>query len=198
MRFLFLHLPKTAGTSIIKSLGTSVSQLKTTILAEKITAAETRNITYDHYPTWKLIRDGQMDPDYLENTFIFAGIRNAWDRFRSLYYYKRIYKKYSPSEAVDLLYEEKDQDYSMWNPYEYWLRGIENCHFIRYESLQKDFNTICETINIPLRELAECNLNQHYPTLSPKEFYQENPGIKERIFEYYAEDIERFNQTFPY
>lgn len=142
-----------------------------------------------------------MDPGYLEDTVIFACLRNAWDRFRSLYYYKRMPQKgYSVHQALDLLWKGNPDKYSMWHSYEFWLRGLEQCEFVHFgssETMQKGFNTICRKIGIPLRPFGYMNGNKHYKGTFAK-FYEENPGAREKVADFYAYEIERFNQTFPY
>ena len=200
-RFLFIHLPKNAGKSLQWSLQDLMTDVSRTILKERIPKDDPRNLIIEHMPVWQLIERGQMDPAYLDNTFVFTCIRNAWDRFRSLYYYKKQDQKgYSVQQMVDLLYTGDPNKYSMWNSYEFWLRGLKQCEFVHYgpnKVMQRNFNFICKKIGIPLRRFGYTNSNQHYKGTSI-EFYEQNPGAKEGVADFYAYEIDRFNQTFPY
>lgn len=142
-----------------------------------------------------------MDPEYLDNTVVFTCIRNAWDRFRSLYYYKRQDQKgYSVQQVLELLRKGDPDKYSMWNSYKFWLRGLKQCDFVHYgpsDVMQQNFNYICEKIDIPIRPFGHMNSNQNYKG-SFAEFYEQNSGAKEEVADFYAYEIERFNQTFPY
>jgi hypothetical protein len=181
--FIFIHIPKNAGSSIYKSLGL-------------------KNV--EHH-THKYIIDKQCKNLELDNMFQFAFARNPWDRFLSLYFYMfqgPDWQKEKDPNIIDFptfvrLY---CNDYTIighrvwqvhYKPQIEWL-DLKLIDFIgRFESLQEDFNTVCDRINIPRKELPHQNKTNHKHY---SEYY--NKKTRDMIAKKYKEDIEYFGYEF--
>lgn len=64
--FIFIHIPRTAGTSILK-----------TLIDEKAIQRASSHFVLDHFPR----------PDYEIDEFLFTFVRNPFDRLVSIYYW---------------------------------------------------------------------------------------------------------------
>jgi chondroitin 4-sulfotransferase 11 len=194
IEYIFIHIPKTGGTSIRRQLGNHPS-LK----------------CYNHRPyEWVM--------DQIEHSrnsqFVFTIVRNPWDRILSLYHYwkqqevKHQFYKYDKRivdhiKSINMSFkqfihsiQEKDpiiMSKNHVNPYiEYYLPSLEPLDYIgRFENLQQDFNTICDKIGIPHQQLPHANKSKHKHYT---EYYDDE--TKQIVAERYAKDIEHFEYKF--
>ena len=139
-RYVFVHVPKTAGNAIIEALK-----------PEKIYKP-------NHCPLFQAPDTGDK--------FTFGFVRNPWDRVCSLYHFRLQSGVDARKPELDRLREDgfeksllgkgigPNQQDAM-----HWLDG---CDYIgRYESLQDDFNHICRVIGIEPRVLNRVNASEH-------------------------------------
>ena len=140
--------------------------------------------------------------EIFDNYFKFAIVRNPWERMLSLYSYDGLSRK--PTHE-----RETSKGFSFDDFHEY-IKALPSVHrqeqyrfiaddkgellvdFIgRFESLEKDFQTICREIGIPERYLPYSNTSKHAHYSS---YYTEE--IKQTVGELFAEDIEMFDYQF--
>lgn len=193
-KFIFIHVPKTGGTSIKNALYTK----------------DERNYLSDndlwHCPVRELT-------DIPDDCFKFAYVRNPWDRFVSLYQYFRssvLRRGYQQDKerskilrsmcnnftefchlSVDQLYEIHPDHFRN----QYWFiekdaqLGVD---FIgRFENMWSDFKHICNKIEIPIQRLLRKNSTKH-PIYT--EYYDEK--TKQLVADLYTDDIEHFGYKF--
>jgi hypothetical protein len=188
LRTLFVHIPKNAGTAIIRALGMP---------------ADSKHRPWTDYKTvW---------PWRWYFTFKFAVVRNPWDRVVSNYLYARMQKSHHHSpdgstaygmhpdyEALrDASFEECVEmiptlKHLGWLPQSHWVcnpRGkLMMDYLCRYERLAEDFQHVCRKLWIK-RELPVVNTSEGRE--KPwQDFYTEKTAAAVR--KYYADDIERF------
>lgn len=196
----FIHLPKTGGTSIAKTIG-----LK----------------NYTHIKAWEVIASEKKD--LLKKNYSFGVVRNPFDRFLSLYNYARLdqsfyhdnivepensyfprhldyklLKNSSINEAVQFLKEKKlrhDAEWNQWEPQYTWLynkKGRKQLvnkvyKFENLNELKSDLNTMGFSI-------------KSFPILntSSKGDYRKliNNDSKKELEEFYKIDLELFNYQF--
>lgn len=188
-KFIFIHVPKCGGTSIERFF------------------LDMYNIDCNwSHPIgwWKSIPDIQLQqymigkmshvplqsysPHLRDKYFTFSFVRNPWSRVVSKYRYFNIntcFKKF----VFDINCEK--------HPYVSWHFKPQNtlthgCDFIgRFETLQQDFDTVCNKIGIPPQQLPHENktVHKHYT-----EYYDDE--TREIVAEKYAQDITLFRYSF--
>jgi hypothetical protein len=129
--FLFLHIPKTGGTSVRTALGMGP-------------------IPYHVRALW--LR--QRCPEAF-NKFSFAFVRNPWDRMVSYFYYQRGYdwERHGRFDQVHMVQQVKFIMDEAGNPLVDFIG--------RFENLAEDFDTICGKIGIETPPLQHLNRSEH-------------------------------------
>jgi hypothetical protein len=194
--FIFIHIPKTAGTTIYNSLGMEKSYHK----------------SLEYYKN-------NIDSDVFMRLKKFAFVRDPLSRFVSLYNYARlevsyfhnninpeqsrygIHKDYellknaSLAECAKYLVEGKlmhNAPETMWLPQTRWLetnKGLEDVDEIgRFETLQQDFSRICQHLGLGQlgeRSLGALNASANKPNVV-------DVAVKDIVRDYYYEDYKNF------
>jgi len=188
MNCIFVHIPKTAGTSIGEAI------------------FGTGNTGH-----WKAKDYQWLNPQLFKKSFKFCIVRNPWERALSAYHYlknggnttsDRYWKEENLGgiNSFDEFIKEKLNQDSIYK----WGHFIPQTDFIlledesnqmdyvgRYENLDKDFKEICEKLDIK-RELPHQNKSK-----KPKDYrssYTENS--KRIIEELYKDDITLLGYKF--
>jgi hypothetical protein len=172
---IFIHQRKCAGTSIIRAFGLRPDD-----------------------PDWHFMNDGVMSPEYESapaGYFRFSVIRNPWDRFVSGWKYCNTVQCRSLSEILVNL-PPKGHDYRhVTRPqhailYDEAGRSIVDC-LIRFESLQRDFDQVCDILCKPRSVLAHYNqgIHKHYT-----EYFDEES--RRMFMRHFGRDIELFGYTY--
>ena len=184
-KIIFVHIPKTGGTSI-----------------------ESLFCSSNLYGKEKHLMSHEYDPKHLKSYFKFSFVRNPWDRSLS-YYFFRLQKSYEMFGHGDsflnwmkFLHNCRDNEHknnffqfylSIQNQYEFIFRN--DCLMIDYvgkfENLQQDFNTVCDKIEIPRQQLPHKNKTSHKHYT---EYYDDE--TREIVAQKYAKDIEYFGYKF--
>ena len=183
-KFVFIHVPKAAGSSIESSLQRySAVPIRfedngNAVLANKhVTAAQVRNAY------------GERWHDY----YSFAVARNPWDRVVSNYFYlrqighQRVEGIGSPGDWV-----KKDMVWCLPVSHYVVADGEVIVDFlIQYDSLQEGLDQVCDRLDIPRVRLEKTNRSSHDHY---RDYY--DGESRERVAELFREDIERFGFTF--
>lgn len=201
-KYIFIHIPKTAGTSIELALQVNKSDLG----------------WVDKYKLWKQHRTiGQIKKFYIpdiEGYYKFSFVRNPWDRAVSDWKYFTYqecisfegYRVELKSQTLkDYLlctggYEKYNHLHSPSGRGDHWalqynfinIDGIDCMDFIgKFENLQEDFNKVCDKIGIPRQQLQHVNKTNHKHYT---EYYDDE--TRAIVAEKYAKDIEYFGYKF--
>ena len=196
-KIVFIHIPKTGGTSIDVFFNGSMqghSCLK----------------DYEYY----------LPKKQFDQYFKFATVRNPFDLLVSSYtmVIKRIQQKHLHTLkqfghnvfSFEEYLKNKIQNYtvgtepfistnfshSMFNSNQiYWIKdsqGKINIDYVmKFENLQEDFNVVCDKIGIPQQQLPHKNKSNHKHYT---EFYDDE--TREIVAQKYAKDIEYFGYKF--
>ena len=186
---IFIHIPKTAGTSILSILGEGT-------------------INRDH-AIYNIYR--KADKQKFNKYYKFTFVRNPWDRVVSTYeyliqggnkfedkYFEELLKsKYDTFEKFVMEYLNKDiiHEHDIFRPqylYIYDHKGICQVDFIgKYEELNQSFKVISEKLKIP-SDLPRVNLSRRveYST------YFKKKEIIDKISDLYNRDIQLFDYKF--
>ena len=181
-KYMFIHIPKTGGMSIRRTFN------------------ETSGLAIEaHHTSFSSFQKKYNTDDF----FKFSFVRNPWDRAVSAFFYlkkggrkapydldaQRILKDISFHEFIINLDSLK---FLHTKPQMEFIQDIDNFDFIgRFESIQEDFNTVCNINNIPQTNLPHNNISKHKHYT---EYYDKE--VRGIIAEKYAEDIEMFGYKF--
>ena len=194
-RFLFVHIPKTAGNSIQSALRDYSEDELVPLRKEQdgIERFALRNPKYKikKHSTLAEYRAALGEARF-GDLYKFTCVRNPWDRMVSYYFtptqntaaWDR--KKFSRiiSEAVsvsDYLRLEKNED----DPF----ANVD--YTMRFENLADDFRTVCGTLSISPTSLPRYNRSsrEHY-----SKYYDDE--LREFVRMRFAAEIEHFGYTF--
>ena len=186
-KFVFIHPPKTAGSSIcfaLKDYGTGLSFSEDTgnaIFDGSITIRKHANV--------QLIKE-RLGSDWSEYKK-FSVVRNPWDRYVSVYFWLK-HLNHEQVEGLD--FRDFILGRSRLNScYEYCQINDELVvdKVLRYENLEEEFGALCDEWSLVATPLTQCNqINRpHY-----SHFY--NKETRDMVAERMKTDIEFFNYSF--
>jgi len=173
-RFVFIHIPKTGGTSLEMAFGYDEKN-------HHIKHLNAQNYSY-------LL--GNIFSEYKKISII----RNPWDRVLSFYMYRKMQNRLpsnvnSLSEWVHFIRHKKG---CFAGIYDYLSNDNSICCdlFLNFYTLEEDFGNFCKSQNISLK-LPHKNKTKHKHYT---EYYDEE--TKQIVAEKYAKDIEYFGYEF--
>lgn len=205
--FIFIHIPKTGGSSIEEVLLKHFDEKliynsirETFLCCERIEKPLIKEVMghYMHLCASEL--KDQYGERRFDDYFKFAVIRNPWDRLCSLYFWaiastetfdkKRFISKYLPDigENVDDCCKRE-----LWTTNKYLLDNDDNLmvdFVIDFDHLFKDFQIVCDRLKIA-NTLKCLNVNKKIKIRSS---YKQIMGreICEMIRHHYRKEIDRF------
>ena len=141
---------------------------------------------------YKLIRSHGGVP---EQYFKFGCVRNPWDRMVSLYHHMSTVTKRHPDnpEKRKIQFNGTFEQFVITsNPGSTDYSALD--YVIRYESLQHDFDIVCDHLNIDHMKLPCVDYNTGRPSRDYKSYY--NESSRHIVAKKYAKDIERFEYKF--
>jgi hypothetical protein len=194
-RFLFVHIPKTAGNSIQSVLRDYSEDQLVALRMEQdgIERFGLRNPKYKikKHSTLRQYREALSDEQF-RNLYKFTCVRNPWDRMVSYYFTptqnletwcrKRLRGIISKALSVPdyLRLDDDEQD------------PFANIDYImRFENLTDDFRMVCGRLHISPSPLPQLNRSTrtHY-----SKYY--DGELRELVRARFAAEIERFGYTF--
>lgn len=201
--FIFVHIPKTAGASIAKTLlplcgnpwelytNKALRRLK----LPKIAAWDAKPYR-DHIHAYELV--DILGREHFDSYFSFAVVRNPWDWQVSFYSYILRQTRHFQHEIVKGLGSfdsyvrwRCEHDVKFQQDYIYSPQGEQLVDYVaRFENLAHDFDEILNTIGISA-SLMKVNVSNTKPYQS---FYTDE--TRRLVAEAFAPDIELFEYTF--
>jgi chondroitin 4-sulfotransferase 11 len=179
LKFIYIHVDKTGGSSIASSISTEIRVSKkggTYAASEKHWSIKKYNDTAKNSAKYK-------------KYFKFAFVRNPWDRLVSKYFFDR--KSGRSSEESFKNWAKSRKGLKPQLGY-LTINDEVAVDFIgRYENLQEDFNIVCDKIGAPQQQLPHANKTKHKHYTK---YY--DAELREIIGERYAKDIEYFGYEF--
>lgn len=195
-KIIFVHIPKTAGNSIIKSLRKRKDF--------EVVSHNLRSLDY------KFLKD--RVGDYGDNKFIFTFVRNPWDRAVSAFFYLNGGGNGPGDEADQLKYLEQykgdfrlfvknafldDQIFNQihFKPQYEWIcdgNGKILADFVgKFKNFDQDLKKVKEMTGLKFNILPHINKSKHGYY---KDYYDDE--TKEIIRRAYQKDIELFRYDF--
>lgn len=197
--FIFIHIPKTGGTSIEHGLRPYGKLLQGVVNFE--------SIYYKHVTASALQR--MLGPSEYAAYFKFTFVRNPWDWIVSNYAFNRglcrpyvIGTKYTISGKVPD--SAKDVSFSDW--LRWWIEELSPSQstmvvddegrlmvdFVgRFEHLESDFHRLCTSLGLPTAALPHLKASEHGPYM---EYYDET--TRQLVIEHFKTDFELFGYPF--
>jgi chondroitin 4-sulfotransferase 11 len=192
-KYIFIHIPKTGGTSIESAL----------------------NIKQEHKSHEYYKKELKQYTDF----FVFTIVRNPFDRSVSDYKWTTNTKYPYPAKELKEMFMNKSFKYFLKTYYNLQYKDVKSfrdfnwfkdhhlthCrgqldllnpvseidYIIRFENLQEDFDIVCDKIGIPHQQLPHLNESNHKHYT---EYYDEE--TKQIVAKKYAKDIEYFGYEF--
>jgi hypothetical protein len=196
-KFLFIHIPKTAGNSL-QNILSQYSEEEVVSIApyqDGIERFELRSTKYEIRKHSSLADyKNQLGDSFIDQLFKFTCVRNPWERMVSYYFsphrgvvewnreqFVRLLDKVLPAYSYikDLESDVENSDFSNMDFY------------MRFENLDADFETACNRIGIPNEKIPVRNASdsQHY-----SHYYDEE--LIELVANRFSRDIDYFGYQF--
>lgn len=152
---IFIHIPKTAGTSLTGILSDPQPNNKTAQLLRPFKPDDNKfDPPPPHFRAHDYVKYDQITPELFHSYFKFAFVRNPWDRIVSEYKYRMHAHRYSFKK---FLFEHFP--IPSWNDKychvipQYDFLHDENGNLLvdfigRFENIQDDFAYVCDKLNI--------------------------------------------------
>lgn len=208
-KFIFVHIPKTGGTSL--SLALEARAMKDDILIGDTPKAKNRRKRIKDAQVsgrlWKHARltdiYGLVTQQQIESYFVFTIVRNPWDRMVSYYHWLKGQTFDHPAVGiakensfVDFLADPSIQR-SLKNDaarnYICDRNGVEQCDmYLRMEHLPEDTMHLTQNLGIKLVELPHDNRSERDHDYAG--YY--DTDSRNAISTVFADDIERFKYRF--
>jgi hypothetical protein len=198
-RFIFVHIYKTAGTSLRTALEPYCEDRWRWRLGRLIERTGLHLIDLPHkHLTAAAVRD-LLSPEVYDRYFKFAFVRNPWDWQVSLYHYT-LRSTDHKQHAMTKAFRDFDE-YIRWRVAEElrlqqaFVTDAAGDLIVDYvghlETLDDDLDRICERVGIPPISLPHANRSAHKDYRS---YYTDE--TRELVAQAYRPDIERFGYTF--
>lgn len=188
--FIFIHIPKSAGSSILRPLRSFTSLHYWS--PQRFTNSGGTYI--GHVSIFKMLEKGFIKKDFLKKAIVFCFIRNPYKRAVSLFNhigreegftsFESFVKNLPNIEPIGL-YNRKGL--SMCNPQTDWITDSSGNFIVNFigkvDSINSDFKKLCKLIDIKPSIIDVVNKKEHayyssYYTLKTKklieEFYKED------------------------
>ena len=166
-KFIFIHIPKTAGTSIVKALSpysedgvSDKGNIKPSI--ELIKLAREKNIRINNYKHFTYNKYKQLLGDRIKDFFIFSVIRTPYERIPSVYYYSNI-TGVSLTSFIGAIQNGVHIIPSIGikqNMIDTFIGGVEDIFLLRFENLNKDWKNLLDRLNLPYLSLDYLNVGR--------------------------------------
>jgi len=195
-KFIFTHIGRTGGASIEEVLS-DVGFKKPHLI--DLYSERAKLVNFEASQHWKSTEERfVVGEDIWNEYFKFTIVRNPWDRLVSQYFGHVIHE--IPGMSIDEYFLRS----FVYNKYHDFKRFVQPCtnwisdkgnilvdYVGRFETLQDDFNVICDKIGIEHRILSQMgnSKKEHY-----RNYY--NDYTAELVYNEFKSDIEEFGYEF--
>ena len=195
-KFVFVHIPKTGGHSIERYFGAwndSGHKPHPTPLGASMLVGRNK----EHFPLWKILKRAPEARSFFKFTFV----RNPWDRMVSEWGYMQKHPVTGKARDAFWKYGKTFESFvkndlirfsrpgHMKPQYKFLDLRI---NFIgKFETLQEDWDLICDKIQEPKFKLPHTNKTDRKPYM---EYY--NDETRKIVKKQFAEDIKMFGYEF--
>lgn len=201
---VFIWIPKSAGSSIQRAL--SAHRCLILLEADEVQRYFPQKgfVTFGHMDYARLVAEALVSARFHEASFKFTFVRDPFSRAVSLYRYFQKMHRCGINEQSTFLQFCQDlagrvidpiglynvQGWSQCQPQCRWLNHVQCDYVGRYESLQTDWQQICELLEIPVVPLPHVNKSRNSSIDDYRDLYcSETTDIVKSL---YAEDFVAF------
>ena len=196
-KFIFIHIPKSAGTSIENALqyysddeihnglikpGRMITEIAR---KKKVKLDNYRHLSYDKYK--------QILGNDINNFFIFSVLRKPYDRIPSLYYQSRI-KDISLAKFVGSIRNSRhivSSEGIKMAMIKTFIGNVKDIFLLKFDNLNEDWKVLLNKLNLPYIKLEHLNRDK---IKSYKHLYKDlrfsqlmKEVFKDEISEYFTE-----------
>ena len=190
-RFIYIRIPKTASTTIVKTLSKLTDgeiHLKQTLrmtpnLALSIPLLHPTHPALHHYATTLVAP--------LDQYFIFTFVRNPWARMVSGYFFSRAVRKRRAHQIDFRGFCHFQLQRYQYNNCRWHTQPIPYSFVGRMETLQADFDRLCDRLGLARAALPHYNASCHGDY---RQYYDDE--TRALVARKYARDIELFGYEF--
>jgi len=201
-RFIFVHISKTAGTSLRRALDPYCQQPPRTGLRKLLSHLPVQEsparVAFRVHATARWARM-KITPQVFDSYCVFTVVRNPFDRAVSNYHFLMQRPEHHSHRHVKRMTFD---DYLAFLRRRRWLRdptqsfrvtdergGLLCQHILRFESLNPDFAALCSHLGLTCEtQLAHRNPSQHRPYHE----YYDNRATRDALVDLFAADFEAF------
>lgn len=194
-RFIFIRTAKTGSTSILNAF--NPHRFEEIYIPGKSNLVYIEGKQYDSnhlpFPIFKKLFLRGHGEDLFDEYFKFSFVRNPWGRIVSAWKYN-IKHGFTEANTTLLGFINHLKSGESINSYKYLSQYdfVNGCDFIgKVENMQADFDTVCDKIGIPRKQLPHVNKTNHK---HHTEYYDDE--TREIVAETCAKDIEYFGYEF--
>ena len=195
-RFIFVHIPKTAGNSIQNALAPHSE--------DSINYADFDGKHYNkmgvnnkQYPLGKHSMLKDYARFYNVHTYTkIVSVRNPWDRMLSWYMFDNKDGEFSNDGFINFIKRMDPPEMEMFNSQYNFISidGKPTIDFIiKFENLQLDFNLVCDKLFIPRIALFQLNKSKN-SSMDYHNYY--NDEAKDLVYKIFKNDIEYFEYEY--
>ena len=208
-KYVFVHIPKTGGTSL--SLALEERAMKNDILIgdtpkalrrrERVKTLKSAGRLWKHSKLADI--EGLLSDEQISDYFVVTLVRNPWDRYVSYFHWLR--EQTFDHAAVKIA---KNNDFSAflnhpqtklaaendsYASYVTCASGAERCNlFVRLEHLNEDIQPFERHLGFELRDIEHANASNREKDYRPH--YSDND--QELVAAWFAKDTQRFGYSF--
>lgn len=182
---LFLHVPKTGGTTVWNTLG-----IVKTRNAQRgdFTPIDTGWVSFGHGAMKDMLGLKLVTPEFLERSYKFAFVRNPYDQVVSHWAFQTQTKKWGlkPTTSFKEWVDTKMATISNNRPQSTFIEGPPDLNYLgHFEFFEEDLRQVALEIGVGEIEIPHLNASKrpHY-----SEVY--TPDTKRKVEEFYARDFE--------
>jgi len=207
--YIFVHIPKTGGTAL--SLALENRAMKDDILIGDTPKAVRRRGRLKDFASrgrlWKHSRladiEGILTPDEITGMFVFAIVRNPWDRMVSYYHWLKVQRFDHPAVALagqldfrGFVAHPHTRDSMRGDAARTYVtlsdgREVDTL-FLRLETLEDDLAAVESRLDMRLGPITRANASER--ARDYRGYYDES--TRDIVGEISAEDIQRFGYSF--
>ena len=203
-RFIFIHIPKCAGTSITQAflpvLGEEDLVLGCTPEGERLHEENLKKGGIAKHSTAQEVLQ-HVGPEVWKNYFKFTFVRNPWDLIVSRYHWCLKTTWEDEKNTIKGIRELEDFEDYLFSPFAnqrncveflFDLDGNININYVgKHEILTDNFNEVCKQVGLPKVKINHHNTTNH---LHYTKYY--NSITRYLVKDQFARDIGYFNYSF--